>query len=217
MPKTKLHAFILTALFAAAAIASISVKPLTASERVSCDFTHIPASVGGYVGTDEKFSSETYTSLPSASLLLRKYALADNSPAVELAIVYGVDLGDFHQPEICLAGQGLRVLHRGTTTVTDSNGKVFDVVSLVTESDYGQDAFLYWFSSKDSVSTSLGNYKARLLLSRLQRKAISPSAMVRMSVPVHGSPEEALARLAAFAGKISPYVDEEIRDGAKPR
>jgi EpsI family protein len=217
MPKIKFHAYALMLLLCMALVASISVKPLTAAERVNCEFTHIPATLGDYTSTDEKFSSDTYSELRSASLLLRKYSSPRKGGPIELAIVYGVDLGDFHQPDICLAGQGLRTVERGIIDVKDAGGKPLQVVSLVTESDEGRDAFMYWFCSKDSESTSLGNYKMRLMVSRLLRRGILPSAMIRISTPVEGSSDEALSKLADFAGRVSPYVIEEIKAGGSPR
>lgn len=177
MPKVQLHAYILVLLLSLSILAMRIDKPLSIKGRPNTNFSKIPMQLDGWVATKIPVDEKTLKALPSASVLMRYYDDSKGTP-INMTIVYGTDLGDFHQPEFCLEGQGHRSLSKGKVNIKDIDGQYFPAVSLITESDYSKQAFVYWFSSDNVNSTFLGNYKFKMLMSRLRGKRIGPSAMI---------------------------------------
>jgi len=141
-----------------------SGKRLSVEGRPNTEFEGIPLHLNDWSGIQSRFSEENYKQLPTASLLLRYYE-HDEYPLTELAIVYGTDLGDFHQPEFCLEGQGLRTLDKKGVTIQGEDESV-NAIALIMDSSYGKRAFLYWFASEGATDTSLGNYKIKIFFDR---------------------------------------------------
>ncbi|MHB0912198.1 MAG: exosortase C-terminal domain/associated protein EpsI [Armatimonadota bacterium] len=217
MSKIQLHSLVLIALLAFSIVGAKTLKPAAKAGRVKTDFSLVPLSFNGWKGEEKRFSEDTYSQLSTASLLLRYYEKnAVYESPVELAVVYGMDLGNFHQPEVCLEGQGLHRVDSRSVTVTKADGRSFKAVSVIMDSDYGRRAFVYWFYTQGVYSTSLGNYKLRLFADRLTRsKKVKPSAMVRMSTDVLYSDNEAVERLIDFSKDIAPYLERQISPSEK--
>lgn len=209
MSRTKTYAYILILLFGIAAWAARSARPVMISEKPKTSFAKIPLDFKGWSGVEEKFDQATYDMLQSCSLLLRLYRHDSDAP-VELAIVYGADLGDFHQPEFCLEGQGLQSVKKGLVHIKQADGTEFDAVSLIMQGDGTRSAYLYWFASSDTTSTALGNYKIKMFFDRLRARKLKPSAMIRLSTQVIGSDDEAISHLVDFADSVVPYTNKEF-------
>lgn len=208
----QLHAYVLVVLLALVTSTTMFSKPLRVEGRSETDFSKMPMELGEWVGRAGRFDEKTYEQLPSCSLLLRFYE-HEIHPNIELAIVYGTDLGDFHQPEICLEGQGLRSVGKDRVQIREGGGTSFEAVELITESDYGRRMFLFWFYSEGVSSTSLGTYKVRVFSERLRTRRVQPSALIRLSTEVLGSDEEAIDRLVRFAEEVVPYIRSEFGTG----
>jgi len=216
MSRFQAHAILLIVLCSLALGFTWSVAP-SEKNRVTTDFARIPLEFGHWVIYDDTgFDEETKRLLPSSSLMYRWYEHDEADVKVGLAIVYGVDLGNFHQPEICLEGQGWRGQTRRMVKIRDEeSGKTFDAMSMVMEhSAQGRMAWLYWFMSEGATSTSLGNYKTRVMVNRLMLKQVRPSAMIRISAPVTSTDEESESYLVDFAQSVLPYLKKEFYAGA---
>lgn len=210
MSRIRLHAYILTILLALATLGAKSGKPLSLAGRPKTDFSRIPMDFSGWVGREGRFPPGTEDKLPSASLLVRVYQRGEEPP-IELAIVYGTDLGDFHQPEFCLEGQGWRTVSKTIVNLKPSGLEPTDAVTLTMEHpEAGKGVFLYWFASESATSTSLGNYKMKILWNRLRGRAIRPSALVRIYTPIAFDEGDAIALVSRFAEAIAPYLRSEF-------
>jgi len=192
-------------------------KSAVAGGPPKTEFEKIPLEFAGWYGSNGEFPPATQEALPTCSLLLRYYGHEDGYGPVELAVVYGTDLGDFHQPEFCLEGQGLQRLSSGHVRIRNADGTSFVAVSLIMERYGGKRAFVFWFASKGTTSTFLGSYKTKIFLNRLLRRKIEPSAMVRLSTDVVGPDEEAskeaIDELVGFAEMVVPFLREEFTAG----
>ncbi len=213
MSKVQFHAYALAVLLTLTVLGTKAVKPLELESQSGTDFDRIPLQLAGWSGREGKFGEATQRGLPSCSLLLRYYDHEDYYTPVELAAVYGTDLGDFHQPEICLEGQGLRSISKGKVRVRNSNGTSFEAISLIMDGDYNRRGFVFWFSSEGVTSTFLGSYKVKAFLDRLLSRRVRPSALVRLSTEVLGSEKEAVDQLLRFAEDFVPYLNEEFAAG----
>lgn len=213
MRKLQVHAYIAAVIFGLMLLAAKSGEPLVFEGRPNTEFEKIPLELPGWSGMNSKFDEKTYEQLPTCNLLLRYYDERDSRVPIELAIVYGQELGDFHQPEMCLEGQGLRSVARRKVRIRRSDGTSFEAVGLTMEGEYSRRAFVYWFSTQGVTSTFLGDYKVRLLLNRLTARKVQPSAMVRLAAEVRYTDEEAFDQLVRFAEAIVPNLDEEFAAG----
>ena len=213
MSKVQLNAYTLIVVLGLAIAGANAVKP-EGEGRIVTEFDSIPIDVKDWSGVDLRFSEDTYRLLPSCSLLLRSYDSYEESAAVELAIVYGTNLGDFHQPEQCLEGQGLRSVSKRQVRLRGANGKLFAANSVIMEGEYGRRAFVYWFASKKSTATFLGNYKVKVFRDRLMSREIEPAALVRLSTPAEDGDDIAVKRLIGFGEMMIPYLDKEFAKGA---
>lgn len=214
MSKVQLHALIVVALLVLTAVATRAVRPPTMEGAPNTSFSKIPLHFGEWTGSNDQFDDTTRQNLPSASLLLRFYKRNYEISPVGLAIVYGTDLGDFHQPEVCLEGQGLQSVSKSIVKIKDGKGGTFDAVSLITEdTNYRRQAFVFWFYTEGEPSTSLGRYKVNMLMDRLFMRRIRPSAMIRLSTVVANSEEESTAQLVQFASEVFPYLKQEFDAG----
>lgn len=210
MSRVQVYSIVLAVLFILVIIGMKSEKPLTVSGRPETEFESIPMDFDGWIGINSAFSADTYEALPTCSLLLRYYSREGMKDSVELAIVYGTNLGDFHQPEVCLEGQGHMSLKKGDVSIEKSDGGTINAVSLITQAGGSRRAFLYWFYSKGTTSTFLGEYKLRILMDRLVKKEIEPSAMIRISVRSDGDDEAAVRELVEFSEDVVPYLEKEF-------
>lgn len=185
------------------------VKPI-GNERNRTDFSMIPKEIDGWTSVDQKFDEETIKGLPQSDLLLRTYS-NELGEQVTLAIVYGTDLGDFHQPEICMQGQGWRITDRSEISLPVQPRGTIQAISLIMEHDTApRSACLYWFSSKGRTATFLGSHKLRLYLYRLVRRKIEPAALIRFTAPVEESDEHTQQLVCTLAGKLFPYLQAEL-------
>ena len=212
MLKIQLHAYVLAAILGTGLLIARSSKPLSVEGRTKTDFNMIPMEIGGWIGSEGRFDARTYELLPSCSLLVRYYEHPEY-PTVDLAIVYGTDLGDFHQPEICLGGQGLRVVNKKKITIATKED-TFQAITLITDSDVGRRAFLFWFGGSGQASTFLGDYKVRVFLQRMRVRKVQPSALIRFSTEVVDTDQEAIDRMVGFVKDIYPYLMKEFEADA---
>jgi EpsI family protein len=210
MSKVQLHAYALIVLLLLITGGIRSVKPFRMEGPNGTNFSKIPLHFGEWTGEESSFDKMTRTALPNASLLFRYYRRDYDVAPLGLAIVYGTDLGDFHQPEVCLEGQGLQAVSKGIVKVSDGKGGTFEAISMITEQDYTRQAFLFWFNTDGMTSTSLGRYKVKMLMDRMLLRRIRASAMVRLNTPVVTSEEDATASLVRFAGDVYPYLSKEF-------
>ena len=210
MSKVQQQAYALIVILLVITAGVRSVQPFQIEGPKGTNFSKIPMDFGDWTGEQSQFDETTRLSLANASLLYRYYMRDYDIAALGLAIVYGTELGDFHQPEVCLEGQGLQAVSKSIVKVDNGQGGTFDAISMITESDYTRQAFLFWFNTDGMTSTSLGGYKVKMLVDRMLFRRIRASAMVRLNTPVVTSEEEATAQLVKFAGDVFPYLNKEF-------
>jgi len=216
MSKVQYHAIILALVMILAFVCSKSLKSAGREGRVHTDFDRIPKVFGSWDGVELRFEEKTYEALPTCSLLLRDYVSDKHPSMVELAVVYGTDLGDFHQPEYCLEGQGLKRVKQGAVQMHDSSGKVFTGTSLIMDDGRGgRQAFVYWFYNHGNTGTYLGSVKVGELFYRMFGGKTEPSAMVRLSTDARDGDEKAIERLKVFGGMLFSYLESEFRSSGR--
>jgi EpsI family protein len=205
-------------------LAVLCVFWLTVARRVSVSsvggkivesFNAIPLKIGDWRSSPEKSEvTSTDKRLATCSVLNREYTNSSGDIGV-LTIVYGTSLGDLHQPEICLGGQGWSITSQRKTTLRPKGKSSFPVMmSRMLNDDVGKEQVaLYWFESKEGKTTLLPSHKIRVYLARFRGGSVEGSALIRILVPLVGDDAEAEAAATDLARAASPYIETML---AKP-
>jgi hypothetical protein len=182
----------------------------SADARVVDSFTAIPSRVGNWSSVvDSSSISQRQKELPTASLLNRTYTNGQGSQAT-LSIVYCTSLGDLHQPEYCLGGQGWSAADKASPVIHPKGAEPFaSMMSWIQNEATGQESVaLYWFNSRLVKDTLLPWFKMKVYWCRIRGVELESVALVRIMVSTTAGDRD-LAKKAAvdFGGHISPYID----------
>ncbi|MBI2841780.1 MAG: EpsI family protein [Armatimonadetes bacterium] len=209
MPRFQIYAGLLMLIMVAWAGLVGMVPPMAAGLRVEEDFKGIPMEVGDWSGLEDRFDLATYKILRTCSLLSREY-VDDAGNRVNLSIVYGRDLGDFHQPEICMEGSGWKRTNSSSAWLNPVGGERHKASVVTMTNGYVDIVMVYWFYMAGQVSPSMGKEKVRALLEGLQGGQLQPSAMVKFTAPI--IVDEETARKSAM--RLSELLGQSIVDVA---
>ncbi|MDO8682222.1 MAG: EpsI family protein [Armatimonadota bacterium] len=187
------------------------IPPYGADVKLIEKFEQIPFSVGDWYSDKERSSIRTSVKgLPTSSVLNRLYTNS-NGDKVILTIVYASSLGDMHQPEICLMGQGWAISEPRKISLHPKQKLSFKAMKAMLSNEVeGRDELaVYWFDSPVGKSTLLPKHKIKIYLSRLTKHGTVGTALVRIMTPVSGFDDEERGLKAAvdLANEISPHID----------
>jgi EpsI family protein len=207
MSKIQFHAIIVILCLSLTLVGTHTKKHRSAVVRPVINQEAVPLKFKGWYGIVSDFDEDMKKMLPSCTFMLRYYQHDGSESPVELAVVYGTDLGDFHQPEVCLEGQDWRSLYKKPVRIRDVDGTEFTATEAVMENSFGaRQVFVFWFYSGGVTSTSLGWYKLKMLKDRIITGTTKPSAMIRLSRQVISDDETAASDLERFAEDVMPYL-----------
>ncbi|MGB9587010.1 MAG: exosortase C-terminal domain/associated protein EpsI [Armatimonadota bacterium] len=215
MSKIQFHAFIVIVLLCLTIAATHARKHNFVLTRPTLKDELVPLEFKDWYGKQSDFDEEMKKQLPSCTFMLRYYQHEDSESPIELAVVYGTNLGDFHQPEVCLEGQDWRSVYKSPITIREADGSSFVATKAVMENSFGmRQVFVFWFYSNGVTSTSLGLYKFKMLKDRIISGTTKPSAMIRLSRQVISDDDTAARDLKRFAEDIMPYLRQAFDQGA---
>jgi EpsI family protein len=187
-----------------------SVKPVQGGGKVIEDFHEIPLQVGQWSGVEQPFDDVSKKALPYSALLSRDY---ENERGYDsnLSIVYGVDLGGFHQPEYCMEGSGWK--RNQSRVVKVNSASPHDAVILNMYDGYSKIVVLYWFATEGTTTTVLGKQKVAALMGRIAGSKMKPAAMIRLITPIVNDVKSAEELTLDLAATLDPYINKTL---AKP-
>ncbi len=211
MSKVQSRAYFL-AIFMAVFALAIYVTPTIGRTggRPNQTFEDIPLHVGDWGGERGDFDEVTKAALPSAALFLAEY-VNSSGDLVQLAIIYGQDLGDFHQPEYCLEGQGWRTLEKRHFSLKEKDGFTHTAVEMHQTMSLQDQIVIYWFATEGKATTELGKHKIKVSFDRIFSKKVKPSALIRFIAPVRTDPERASKAARELASEIGPTIREVLQ------
>ena len=175
------------------------------SQRPNETFAEIPMDIGEWGGEKGTFDDATRQVLTSCDLFLAEY-VNKKGEMVQLTIVYGRDLGDFHQPEYCLEGQGWRTIGKRLLTIKEVDDFEHQAVELYQRTSFQDQVVIFWFASEGEAATTLGKHKMSVYFDRLLTRRVKPSALIRFIAPIRtdeSSTSDAVMQLARILG---PYI-----------
>jgi len=208
MPRFQVYACVLSAIVIAWAGLVSLVKPTAAGMRIVEDFAEIPLRVADWQGTsEEEFDRQSYSILTTCTVASRSYVDQSGNRA-ELSIVYGRDLGDFHQPEICMQGSGWKPTKSRTVWLNPVGGRRHAATGVTLTDGTSDIVMVYWFYMGGRISPVLGQAKLRTFWLAVLGKELKPSAMVKFTAPVSIDEDTALRS----AMRLSELLEKSIVD-----
>lgn len=174
----------------------------------------IPLVVGDWTGRDEpRFDEDTLRVLGADDYVNRTY-VASGSPApaaLNLYVAYYASQrqGDaIHSPMNCLPGTGWQPVSRGRVAVGQGPSS-FEANRVLVQKGRDRQLVLYWYEGRGRRVASEYLNKA-LLIGDAMRLNRTDGALVRLSIPVHGSKGDSEQRLLAFTAALQPSLADAI-------
>ena len=171
----------------------------------------IPHTIGEWRGKDLPLDSSVYEILETKAIIHRNYTL--NGKNILLSIVYYPETKvDFHAPELCLGGKGIRTQSLAKRIRLDYNGDNInlDIKMIVREQAEDKELAYYFYKAGPFIATSYIKLRFALTLNKFTSTEKSGS-LIRVSIPVYLSNyKEAEATLREFMGELYPYVIEAL-------
>ncbi len=171
----------------------------------------IPYTIGEWWGKDLPLDSSVYEILETKAIIHRNYTLHDTT--ILLSIVYYPETKvDFHGPESCLGGRGVRTQTLVKRIQLDYNGDTVDLDINTIIREYGEDkqVVYYFYKAGPFIGNSYIKLRFALALNKFTSTEKSGS-LIRVSVPVYFSNhKEAEAALREFIEELYPHVIEAL-------
>lgn len=166
------------------------------------ELKNFPTHVGPWEqrGTDLILDAATLEVLRASDYLLRDYRRADGQVANFYVGYYATqrDGASFHSPLNCLPGSGWILSEPGSVTLTRKDGTSFTANKYVIQNGDSKSLMIYWYEGRGrSISSEYWGKIYTVVDSVRMRR--SDAAMVRVTVAVTGSEQQALESASQLA------------------
>lgn len=212
MPRFQIYAVVLTIICVAWAGLVWLSPSIAAGKRLVEDFRGVPMQVDGWYGRDGEFADakNVFSQLSTARLLTRHYYKEGYEP-VELDVVLGLELGDFHQPEGCMGGAGWQLVEQKTIVLHPKSGPAHEARLDMMRNPLGGDlVLLYWFYMGGNSVPELSGGKLKQAFQNVF-KTPEPAAMVKFTSLIET--DRASSEKAAIA--LSETLEDSVVKVAK--
>lgn len=184
----------------------VGLYPPDTKGRIAEDFSSVPTELAEWYSLEGKFDLDTYKALPTCSLLDREYR-DNNGNTVYLTIVYGRNIGDFHQPERCMEGNGWYAVTSKTILIRPKGLKPHKAtVVRLTNKLHPDLVMVYWFYMAGDIVPAKSKQGLLVLLEGLFKTDVAPSAMVKYTAIIDSSEEEAENSAIRLAEELGKYI-----------
>jgi EpsI family protein len=177
------------------------------------DLQGIPLQIGEWwQGKDFPLQEMVYEILETRAIIHRSYTKGSED-SIFLSLVHYFDTKvDFHAPEACLGGEGLKTKKTiKTITITSGDQKItLDITELLTTRETGQTLTYYFFKSGDFMGSNYIKMRLSIAANKLARND-TRSSLIRIStalVPGHEAAAEALLR--DFMEDLLPHLKQSL-------
>jgi EpsI family protein len=118
----------------------------------------------------------------------------------------------YHSPKNCLPGAGWQFVDAQPATVAVPGGGEVSVNTVLIQKGVDKQVILYWYQDRGRVVASEYSAKAYLIWDAMTKHR-TDGALVRISLPVAGSVEEAYRQGFAFMQDTWLLLEEHMPDG----
>jgi len=173
----------------------------------------IPLQIGEWwEGRDFPLEEMVYDILETRAIIHRSYTTRSGE-AIFLSLVHYYDTKvDFHAPESCIGGEGLKTKKTTKKISLFSGDKkvTLDITELLTTRTTGQTLTYYFFKSGDFMGSNYIKMRLSIAANKLTRND-TRSSLIRIStalVPGHEAEAEALLR--DFMEDLLPHIRQSL-------
>ena len=162
-------------------------------------------------GGDQRLDAQTLSVLRASDYLLRSYRRTDG-PRANLYVGYYQSQRDgasYHSPLNCLPGSGWQMVNPATVVVPLADGKSFEANKYVIENGGYRELMIYWYQGRGRMVASEYWGKVYTVLDSVRLRR-SDAAMVRVTVPLTGSEDDALKAATHFASVTAGVLPEFV-------
>ncbi len=199
----------------ATAVSGLQYESSQDDEAAFADLQAIPVKIGEeWLGQDFQLEEMVYEILETRAIIHRSY-IGKNGQDVFLSVVHYSDTKvDFHAPEACFGGNGLKTVKSNKTiSLMSANGQTtLDVAKLVTTRPNGQTVTYYFYKSGDFTGNNYIKMRLSIAANKLLRNDARGS-LIRISTtigPGNKAEQEGEALLVEFLQDLFPYIDQSL-------
>jgi EpsI family protein len=173
----------------------------------------IPLQIGEWwEGRDFPLEETVYEILETRAIIHRSYTTGSGE-AIFLSLVHYYDTKvDFHAPESCIGGEGLKTKKTIKKVSLFSGDKkvTLDITELLTTRATGETLTYYFFKSGDFVGSNYIKMRLSIAANKLARND-TRSSLIRISTAlVPGKEAETEALLKNFMEDLFPYIQQSL-------
>lgn len=167
----------------------------------------IPLKLGKWQGVDVSLEKNIYEILETRSIIHRKYFTNDSS--VFLSVVYYPETKvDFHAPEACLGGLGVKTekIPATISIATDSGDTIpLKINRLIQKQDNSNTLVYYFYKTESFVGRNYIKLRLNLVLNKFKEAKKSGSLIRVTPLPAADNGKTAHNELENFISSLLPY------------
>ncbi len=175
------------------------------------DLQRIPMQIGKWRGRDFPLDERIYEILETRAIIHRSFVSATGE--VFLSIVHYHDAKvDFHAPEACIGGRGLKTVKTTRKISLPSGGQkiVLDVAEMITTRETGQTLTYYFFKAGRYVGSSYIKMRLGIAANKLTSHDARASLIRVSTALLPGRKATAESLLNDFVASLLPYVRKSL-------
>lgn len=168
----------------------------------------IPHRFGDWIGTDYPLDPQIYKILETRSIIHRSYKNSAGQKVFLSIVYYAETKVDFHAPEACLGGQGIKTTKTADSVLIDKLKSKLTLSKLVQKSDQGKhDLVYYFFKAGPFMGRSYLKLRLNLVLNKFGNTSKSGS-LIRVSTEMDNGLDDhkESALLKVFINQLNPYI-----------
>ncbi len=213
MPRFQIYACFLAVILVAWSVVTNIVPTLSGGMRIAEDFKEIPLTINDWYSEGNlPVDKLSLSMLSTCSILNRDYIKSDGNRS-NLSIVYGREIGDFHQPEFCMQGSGFHSIKSSLVTMRPKGMKPFLATAVTMTNDVQDIVMIYWFYMGGNLAPKMGMEKFKAIWLALRGGVLPPSAMVKFTTPIIVDDEMAIKNSVQLCELLAPSI---IKMAKKP-
>lgn len=174
----------------------------------------IPMDIGEWRGTDHVFDPIVYDILETKAILHRSYKNRQGQEVFLSLVYYQETKVDFHAPEGCLGGQGIKTEKTPSIlNIVEDSGKTIalKVNKLIQHQDNHNILVYYFYKTGAYVGRNYIKLRLNLVLNKFKETQNSGS-LIRVSTPLLESDDGRISHdaLESFTSSLFPYLTKYL-------
>ena len=212
--KTKYLLLVVVMALLAMAVHMVSYDKSVTMEQGVETVKQIPLVIGDWQGTDHPLDPLVYDILETKSILHRSYRNSLGQEVFLSLVYYEETKVDFHAPEGCLGGQGVKTEKTPATVnaTTDSGiARLLKINRLIQKQDGRATLVYYFYKTGSFVGRNYIRLRLNLALNKF-KDARKSGSLIRVSTPLSAMDNGKMShnQLENFISSLLPYLMEFI-------